>query len=116
MSNGTNWRKDLLARHHWVTFLLPFVVYMIVTVLEPAPGGNRHSFARIYPWMYAVKIALTVAAVAFVWPGYRQFAPRLSPLAVLVGVVGGPLWIALCLPNWEQIYLMPWIRQVGLEK
>ncbi len=66
--------------------------------------------------MYAVKIALTVAAVTFVWPGYRQFLPRLTPLALLVGCVGGPLWIGLCLLDWEHVYLLPWLQHVGLSR
>ena len=55
--------------------------------------------------MYTVKIALTLAAVAFVWPGYRQFPPRLTLLAILVGLVGGPLWIALGMPGWSIVPL-----------
>ena len=30
-------RPDLLARHPWLTFLLPFIVYMVVGSFEPAP-------------------------------------------------------------------------------
>jgi uncharacterized protein len=113
MSNNANWRTALLQRHHWLTFLLPFLVYMLVTALEPAPDGCQLCTIS-YPWCYSIKIVLTVAAVAFVWPGYRQFPLRLSPLALLVGVVGGPLWIALCLPNWEHVYLLPLLQKIGL--
>ena len=41
-----------------------------------------------YPIVYTVKIALTIAAILFVLPGYRQFPFRISPLAIVVGVVG----------------------------
>ncbi len=57
---------------------------------------------------------MTVAAVAFVWPGYREFPLRLSRLAILVGVVGGPLWIGLCTLDWEHGYLLPLLDRIGL--
>jgi uncharacterized protein len=109
-------RIALLEKHHWLTFLLPFLVYMVATALEPASDGCALCFARSYPWAYAIKIALTVAAVVFVWPGYRKFPLRLSPLAIVVGLIGGPLWIALCLPHLEHTYLLPWLQHVGLAK
>ena len=33
---------------------------------------------RHYPMVYAAKIALTVAAMIFVWPGYRSYERRQS--------------------------------------
>jgi CAAX prenyl protease-like protein len=120
MSNGTNWRKDLLARHHWVTFLLPFLVFMLAGALEPTPeklGGQAIGLAipyAYYPWVYAAKIALTLAAIAVVWPGYRQFPFRLTPLAIIVGAVGGALWVGLCLLDWEHLYLLPFLNRFGL--
>jgi len=110
MPNNTNGRTALLERQRWLTFLLPFLVYMVAGTLEPSPGGSAAGYAVAY----AIKIALTLAAVAFVWPGYRQFPLRLSPLALLVGVVGGPLWIALAMPGWERLYVWPWFQQIGL--
>ena len=120
MSNSTNWRTALLQRHHWVTFLLPFLVFMLVGSLEPTPekpGGQSIGLAipyAYYPWVYAAKIALTLAAVVLVWPGYRKFPFRLTPLAIVVGVVGGVLWIGLCLLDWEHLYLLPLLNRVGL--
>ena len=55
-----------------------------------------------YPIVYTVKIALTIAAMLFVLPGYRQFPFRISPLAIVVGVVGVVLWIWLCHLQLEQ--------------
>jgi uncharacterized protein len=120
MSNNINGRTALLERQHWMTFLLPFLVYMLAGTLEPtptSPGGKAIGLAisyTYYPWLYAAKIALTLAAVAFVWPGYRKFPLRLSWTAILVGVVGGPLWIGLCLPRLEHSYLQPLLQHVGL--
>lgn len=78
----------------WVVFLLPFVVYMLVNMFEPPPGAGA-SYER-YPAIYAAKIALTLAAIIFVWPGYRQFMPiRFGMLAIVVGIVGVVLWVGL---------------------
>ena len=63
------------------------------------PAINQNWFGleyRHYPIVYTVKIALTIAAMLYVLPGYRQFPFRISLLAIVVGVVGVVLWIALC--------------------
>lgn len=110
----------------WLTFLLPFFVYMIVGSLEPSPpkyaegqDGTRIRIAaegltarlgieyEHYPIIYTAKIALTVAAMLFVLPGYREFPFRISGLALLVGVVGVVLWIALCELRLEPRLLGP---------
>jgi hypothetical protein len=153
MSKRTNWRTTLLERQRWLVFLLPFLVFMLIGALEPTPdepGGKALGLAipyAFYPWLYTIKIALTLAAVVFVLPGYREFpwrgcekmgtgseptyaipaksvsgevpvpifSPRsVSPLAIIVGVVGGPLWIVLCNLNFEHAYLLPLLEKVGL--
>ena len=71
-SNPTHRRATLLQQHPWVTFLLPFLVYMVMGSFDPAPeaaGGKAIGLAipySAYPWLYAAKIALTIAAVLFV--------------------------------------------------
>ncbi|MEN6451397.1 MAG: CPBP family glutamic-type intramembrane protease [Thermoguttaceae bacterium] len=110
---NTTWRTRLVERHPWMLYLLPFVVYMIAGALEPDPHGCPNC-PLSYAWAYAIKIALTVAAVAVVWPGYRQFAPRVTLLAILVGIVGGPLWIAICNLDIEHKHLLPILKQAGL--
>lgn len=109
-----NWRTALLERHRWALYLVPFFTYMLVGALEPAHGDCATCFASSYTWLYTLKIVLTAAAVAFVWPGYRDFKPHLSILAIAVGVVGGPLWIGVCGLDWEHAYLLPVLKQVGL--
>ena len=58
----------LLGRQRWVIFLAPFVVFMLGCTLEPTPekpGGASIGLAipyMYYPWLYAAKIALTLAA------------------------------------------------------
>ena len=120
MLNKISWRTALLERQRWLVFLLPFLVFMLIGTLEPTPdepGGKAIGLAipyAFYPWLYALKIALTLAAVVFVLPGYREFPLRVTPLAIVVGMVGGPLWIVLCNLNLEHTYLLPLLEKVGL--
>jgi CAAX prenyl protease-like protein len=108
----------LLDRHRWLVFLLPFLVFMLVQSLEPSPsepGGKAIGLSipySAYPWVYAAKIALTVAAMIAVLPGYGQFPFRLSGLAIVVGIVGGALWIGLF---WiDSHYVQPALQRIGL--
>ena len=114
------------GRNPWLTFLLPFIVYMIVGSFEPAPPktietetGERMPLAaeglaaslgiyyQHYPIVYTIKIALTLAAMLYVLPGYREFPFRVSPLAIGVGVLGVVLWIVLCKLRLEPRLLAP---------
>jgi uncharacterized protein len=118
----------------WLVFLLPFLVYMIVGCLEPGPPTDGVKTAswldlgieyRHYPLIYSLKILLTIAAMAYVSPGYRHIPCRtnidvphqsdsqatnvsLAPplarrtsggnpflLAIIVGVAGAAAWIGL---------------------
>ncbi|HUT94004.1 MAG TPA: CAAX prenyl protease-related protein [Thermoguttaceae bacterium] len=131
---GRGWRRALLERHRWVTFVLPLAVFMLAGSLEPKPpeSGVADGWLAIpygyYPIVYTAKIALTVAAILFVLPGLalcaglptphsRQRGQEtcaervVSPLAVLVGLVGGVAWVGLCRLGLEQKLLAP----VGLD-
>ena len=122
------------ARPPWATFLLPFLVYMIAGSVEPtapppltdaqlaAPQHIRNQLAagqpnllglryRDYPIIYTVKIALTIAAMLYVLPGYREFPFRVSVLAILVGIIGVVLWIWICSLHLEPKLLAP----IGLD-
>lgn len=112
MSNDASQPTALSERQQWLTFLLPFAVYMVVGQVEPKADGHILCSALSYPVVYAIKIALTLAAVAFVWPGYRQFPLRLSWLAIVVGIVGGAIWIALAAPGWERLYFWPLVEKI----
>jgi len=127
-------RAERLAEQPWLTFLLPFFVYMVLGSFEPgapdplteaqlaAPVHLRQQIAegqpnflglryKHYPLVYTVKIALTIAAMLYVLPGYRQFPFRVSPLAIVVGVVGVVLWVWICQLHLEPRLLAP----LGLE-
>jgi CAAX prenyl protease-like protein len=81
--------------------VLPIAVFTLAGVMEPspdAPGGNLLGLAipySAYPLVYTAKIALTLAAMAFVFPGYRQFRRPPGLLAVLVGAAGVVVWVGL---------------------
>jgi len=111
----------------WIVFLLPFVVFMLVGSVEPAApadGGNAagrtigwFSFGisySDYPLIYTIKIVLTLVAIAYVWPGYRQFAWRLGPLAIGIGVVGTAAWIGLAM--LQRVIAARWGWDFGLGK
>jgi CAAX prenyl protease-like protein len=113
-------RRGLLARPPWLTFLLPFLVYMLAGSFEPTqPTRDNPSPApklgiishQQYPVVYTVKIALTIAAMLFVLPGYRKFPFRVSPLAIAVGVVGIFLWVVLCHLQLERLI----VAKLGLQ-
>ena len=129
-----------VAGRLWLPFLLPFIVYMVVGSFEPAPpivytppasedaehpadGQAPPALAveaenwfglqyKHYPIVYTVKIALTIAAMLLVLPGYGKFPFRISPLAIAVGVVGVVLWIWLCHLQLEQELF----AAIGLDK
>lgn len=116
-----NWRTRMVDRQRWMVFVLPLLVYMVAGSLEPTPdepGGKAIGLSIAYawyPWMYAAKIALTVAVIALVWPGYRQFPRRVTLLALLVGLLGGVLWIGLCELDLEHRFLFPMLKHIGLD-
>jgi uncharacterized protein len=98
---------SLLVRHRWLVFVLPIAVYMLCGTLEPSPRATDVKTFGLdpplaYSLIYTIKIALTLAALALVSPGYREFRRPPGLLAVLVGAVGIVVWVGL----WE---LSRWI-------
>jgi CAAX prenyl protease-like protein len=93
--------RSLLGRYRWLVFVLPMAVYLLAGSIEPspdAPGGKFLGLAipySAYPAIYTVKIALTLAVMALVSPGYRQFRRPPGLLSVLVGAVGIVVWVGL---------------------
>lgn len=110
--SSPNAPDGFLDTYPWLVFVLPFAVFMVVTSLEPAPekpfelAGFKIPYSA-YPLVYALKIALTMAAMAVVWRGYRQFPFRVSLLAPVVGVLGVAVWIGVCKLELEARLLAP---------
>jgi CAAX prenyl protease-like protein len=122
--------EGTFGSHWWFPYVLPFVVYMLVGILEPTPpkppilGPNGESWElphqetlqdalgieyKDYPTIYTIKIGLTVLTMLIMLPAYLKFPLRVSWLAVVVGVVGVVLWIAIC---W--LHLERFLPAVGL--
>jgi CAAX protease family protein len=118
-----------LRTNPWIICLLPFAVFMLMGSLEPTPptpaaeGGAAANAAqpwldlgieyRHYPLIYATKIALTVAAMIFVWPGYRPYTRRISFLGLTVGIIGAAVWIILA--TWQRQWMPLLAEKTGIE-
>jgi uncharacterized protein len=97
-------RAALVARHRWLVFVVPFVVFMAVGMLEPSSPAAKETVDgagwRIpytyYPVVYTFRLAATLAAILWVLPGYRAFPFRIRWQSWLLGVFGGAVWIGLC--------------------
>ncbi len=112
----------LLISYPWLTYLLPIVVFLGVGSFEPTADHDIEFLGLAipydaYPVVYAIKIALTMAAMAVAWPGYKQFPCRISPLAVAVGLVGAVVYVGLCKLEFEGMILphvgLGWLADYG---
>lgn len=121
--------QGLLRRQHWLTVLMPFVVYMVGMFIvgrielpnekkpdekaikrmgiEEQEEVKRKIPYSYYPTIYSGQIAFTTLAMLLVIPGYLAFRGRPGMLAVLVGVGGAVLWIGLCKLHLEERILGP---------
>lgn len=107
-----------LLRNPWFVFIGPFIIFMLLTSLEPTPdepGGAGIGLSipySYYPWVYTLKVVLVTLSVLLVAPSYRQFPFKVSGWAVLTGVVGIVVWIGICKLEIERSV----ITSLGLEK
>ena len=115
-AGSKNSGRPLLDRHAWLIYVLPLVVFMVFTSLEPKPPAREEGAQAdtgwqlpydAYPLVYALKIAATLAAVAYVWPGYRAFPWRVTRWSLIAGVVGAGVWIGLSKLEIERRLLGP---------
>lgn len=95
-------QDGFLAKYRWLTFLLPFIVYMLAGTFEPTPeklGGADIGLAiayKHYPVVYSIKILLVFLSMLAVLKGYLAFPLKISWLSIGIGVVGAILWIGIC--------------------
>ncbi len=132
----------------WIVFLLPLVVFTAVGSFEPASPADAANNSstwinlgieyRHYPLIYSIKILLTIAAILYVLPGYRQvlcqsetqgsFSEGNLPgqkinnshhiqrsilLAVAIGGLGVVVWISLAFIQREALQRLGWSLEVG---
>jgi uncharacterized protein len=78
----------------------PFALYMLVLALGPLiRGALPEGFDD--RWIYALQIALPLAAIGYLWPRYRELGRGATPglpaslLGVAVGVAVFAIWIRL---------------------
>ncbi len=110
------WRRRLLRRYRWLPLVLPLAVYMLVGTLEPDMSAGSSIGARgtrtdqksqaselaqadcgtSYAVAYTIRITATLAAMIFVMPYYRSIPLRAGASALLVGLLGGVIWIVMC--------------------
>lgn len=118
-------------RDHWLPLVLPFLVYMAIGLFEPSPPGSAaapntaeqpgsSSWSvpyRYYPVFYAVRLTLTLLAVAGCARAYRAYPWRISWMAILIGLVGAVVWIGLCRLRLEStLASTSWFQSLGLAK
>ncbi len=119
-----------LRQNPWLVYLLPFVTFMLIGSLEPSPpaavnaDGPQDNKALVeyrqnYITVYSAKIALTLAAMIFVWPSYREHPRLVHFLSLIVGTIGALIWIALAvwqhgwMPRLADATGIEWFRSLG---
>lgn len=111
----------LFDRYPALAFFAPLAAYLAVGSFEPTPdtpGGQAIGLSidySFYPWLYIFKLLLTAGCIVWVWPRWRGFASRVSPLGPAVGAIGAIVWIGLCELNLEQRFLVPLLSHVKLD-
>ena len=93
--------RDLAAR------AIPFTLFMLVLALGPAVRGVLPD-AVDARWLYAVQIALPLAALAYLWPEYGELRAGPAP-TVLGGWILGAVVGALVFLIWVRLDFRPWV-------
>ncbi len=96
---------DLGPTRPWWTCVVPFVVFLGAGILEPTRSGGGVADAlgipfSAYPLLYTVRLGLTVAALALVWPA-------------IIAWVGRPRWWP---PLLGLAMVVPWLVLTNLQR
>ncbi len=81
-------RRTMRDKMPWLPYALPLIVFVLLTGLEP-------TFETIYPFFYAVKIAVVTGVLVVLW----RFLPEARPqrtglgLAAAMGVLLTFVWV-----------------------
>lgn len=104
MSKGTTTN----AWHPFCAYVLPFVVFMVFTVIE--------GMEIVKPW-YVILYGVKIAAIFGVLWWSRQYYPGWSGRGIISGLIfgllGGVAWIALCIWSIEKDVLPIILTTVG---
>jgi uncharacterized protein len=96
LPNGADAAAESTSPYLWLPYVLPLLVYMLSDYL-PLDGLS-------YALSYSLRVGLTLAACLVALPIYRQFPLRVSFLSVIVGMVGGLVWIIVCRWHLEALW------------
>jgi len=87
-------------RHPWEICVVPFAVFLLAGIFEPTPSGGALAGTlgipyAAYPAIYAVRLAATAAALAWVWRPIRAWIGRTTWWPVPLGLLLVIPWIVL---------------------
>jgi hypothetical protein len=123
LASPADGQRPIPERHPWLTFALPWAVYVLLGSLEPRPPSAHAASGWLpisygyYPVVYTLKIACTLAAILWVSPGYKRFPFRVTLVAPLVGLAGIGVWVGLCSLHLESrcssAACLSWLAELG---
>lgn len=107
---------DLGPDRPWQSCVVPFVVFVAAAPLEPIPsGGGLAGWLGIpysaYPCVYAVRLAATIAALAWAWRPIRRWIGRTTWWPVPLGLLLVIPWIALAALQGEAGWTSPAVER-----
>ena len=111
--------QQFMRQQRWIPFVLPFAVFILSGYLQPSvpgkpaveatsplaasempvsePAAGTEFWLRFgYPLGYTLRIGLTGIAVLLVCPVWLRISWRCTKWAIVIGLVGGLLWIGIC--------------------
>ena len=99
-----------------VAFLLPLLVFLVIVQWYPSFSDTQQTKSdivmpdtRLYLAMLVAQIVIATTLLIYFRKIYiRHFPLKVSPLSVVVGVVGIVVWVALCHLEFEK-QAMSWI-------
>jgi membrane protease YdiL (CAAX protease family) len=81
----------------FAAYALPFGLFMLGLVVEGLQAAKPY-----YPYVHGAKLLAVTLAIVWGWRYYPRFELRGMTLGLVLGVVGGIVWIVLCTWNFEQ--------------
>jgi CAAX prenyl protease-like protein len=103
--HSPSWSIDSAAPDHgpsrpWRACVVPMVGFLLLGLLEPTPSGGGVAGSlgipyAAYPWIYAGRLAVTLALVAAAWPDIVAWLGRPSWWPPLVGLALVVPWVVL---------------------